>query len=331
MPPWDMAPPPDTAFEKGSHGTHVMDIAAGNGLGTKVPGMAPHADIVFVEVSASDIPWDGPDAVGKSFGDSVQLLEAVRYIFDVAGNRPCVINASLGTNGGPHDGTSLVEQGIDRLLTQATNRAMVIAASNSYSDGIHASGSVQAGRSFDLMWDVPTNDATNNELEIWYAGNDRIGVEIIAPDGTSLLRVDPGQTKSLSSNGRVVLLAVNRLKDPNNDDNMIGLFSNENCRWVHGRFACTVSAFRKDRFMPGSSETMKVNHHLAPLRTTPTRWAPFLADAIPSSSVHMTRIRARPRYRIFRAGDPHVTDARSPRYPLRVMMSWQRTLVRKPV
>jgi hypothetical protein len=221
-------PPLDTALEKGSHGTHVMDIAAGNGLGTKMPGMAPNADIVFVEVSANDIPWNGPEAVGTSFGDSVQLLEAVRYIFDVAGDRPCVINASLGTNGGPHDGTSLVEQGIDRLLTQAQNRAMVIAASNSYSDGIHASGTVRAGHSYDLTWDVPTNDATNNELEVWYDGNDRIRVEIIGPDGTSLLTVDPGQTKSLNSQGRVVLLAANRLNDPNNGDNMIGLFLERN-------------------------------------------------------------------------------------------------------
>ena len=105
---------------------------------------------------------------------------------------------------------------------------MVIAASNSYSDGIHASGTIRAGQSYDLTWDVPTNDATNNELEVWYDGNDRIRVEIIGPDGTSLLTVDPGQTKSLTSQGRVVLLAANRLNDPNNGDNMIGLFLERN-------------------------------------------------------------------------------------------------------
>ncbi len=97
-------PPPDNAFQQGTHGTHVMDIAAGNGHGSGVPGVAPNADIIFVEVAANDIPFSGPNAVGKSFGDSVQLLEAVKFIFEQAGDRACVINASLGTNGGPHDG-----------------------------------------------------------------------------------------------------------------------------------------------------------------------------------------------------------------------------------
>ena len=201
-----------------------MDIAAGNGRGSGVPGVAPNADIIFVEAAANDIPFSGPNAVGKSFGDSVQLLEAVKFIFEQAGDRPCVINASLGTNGGPHDGSTLVEIGIDRLLRQAPNRAMVIAASNSFSDGIHAAGRVAAGGSVDLVWDIPSNDATSNELEIWYQGEDRFGVEVIAPNGETLIRVAPGQTRGLQSQGRMVLLAANRLSDPNNNDNMIGIF-----------------------------------------------------------------------------------------------------------
>ena len=218
-------PPPDTLFEKGSHGTHVMDIAAGNGHGSGVPGVAPNAEIVFVEVASSDIPWSSAAVVGKSFGDSVQLLEALRFIFDFVGDRPCVVNVSLGTNGGPHDGSTLVEQGIDALLTEKPNRAICIAASNSFSDGIHAAGNVAAGGTFDLFWDLPSQDSTSNEFELWYSGNDRLGVEIIAPNGNSLLRVDPGEnSKALKSGNKIVLLAANRLSDPNNGDNMIGIF-----------------------------------------------------------------------------------------------------------
>ena len=186
------------APQSASHGTHVMDIAAGNGRGSGVTGVASNSDIIFVHVAASDVPWDGPDVIGRTFGDSVQLLEAVRFIFDLAGDRPCVVNLSLGTNGGPHDGSSLVEQGLDALVSEQPNRAVVIAASNSFADGIHAAGNVTAGGQTDLQWVVPTGDFTDNELEVWYSQDDEFRLELIAPGGDSLGFV------RLGSNGRLV-------------------------------------------------------------------------------------------------------------------------------
>ncbi len=61
-----------------------MDIAAGNGRGSGAAGVAPAAELMFVQLSTSNLPWDGPDVVGKHFGDSVNLIEAIRYIFDQA-------------------------------------------------------------------------------------------------------------------------------------------------------------------------------------------------------------------------------------------------------
>jgi hypothetical protein len=207
-----------------AHGTHVMDIAAGNGRGTGVPGMAPQADLVFVEVSSSDIAWQGEEVVGQSFGDSVQLLEALTFIFDEAGTTPCAINVSLGTNGGPHDGSTLVEQGIDRLLRQQPNRAVCIAASNSYADGIHAAGTVPQNGTYDLGWNVATSDQTENELELWYAGGSQLAVELIAPSGTSVAMVQPGASGTLMANGAPAVFIANRLDDPNNGDNTIGIY-----------------------------------------------------------------------------------------------------------
>lgn len=215
---------PDASEVDGTHGTHVSDIAAGNGRGSGVPGVAPAAKMIFVDLASDDIPWDGPEAVGKSFGDSVHLLEAVRFIFDEAGTTPCVVNLSLGTNGGPHDGSTLVEQGFDRLLSQQSNRAIVLAASNSFADGIHASGMVPQGGTLDVPWLIPNNDGTSNEMELWYPGADRFTLEVIAPDGTSVAVVAPGQNRTLTFQNRVVMFLANRLNDPNNGDNMIGLF-----------------------------------------------------------------------------------------------------------
>ena len=99
-------------------------IAAGNGRGSGVAGCAPEADLIFVEASSSRLPWNGPQAVGVSFGDSVQLLEAVAYIFERAGDRPCVVNLSLGS---PRRSLA-VEQKIEELALRGI--ACVVAAGN---------------------------------------------------------------------------------------------------------------------------------------------------------------------------------------------------------
>ena len=120
---------------KTAHGTHVMDIATGNGNGTGNPGIAPSADIVFVHFSNGAVEAvlaDGGNAVDKSLGDTTELVEAVDFIFEIAEHCPCAINISLALHGGPHDGTALVEQSIDALVSNKPNRAVVIAAGNSY-------------------------------------------------------------------------------------------------------------------------------------------------------------------------------------------------------
>ena len=218
-------PRPDSPFERGSHGTHVMDIAAGNGRGSGLVGVAPEADLVFVEASANDIAWQGPDVVKNSFGDSVQMLEAIRFIFDLAGDRPCVVNLSLGTNGGPHDGSSLVEQGIDAMVSEKPNRAVVIAASNSQGDGIHTSGQVPAtGVVEDLVWRV--RDQVGGEAEVWFSGAQRLELSLIGPDGTVVLdALQPGNTAEIADEqGKLAVFASSRLAEPNNGDNVLGVY-----------------------------------------------------------------------------------------------------------
>ena len=212
---------------RASHGTHVMDIASGNGSGSRVPGVAPGADLIFVQISASDIPWQGREVVDSNFGGSVQLLEAIQFIFEQAGTRPCVVNLSLGTNGGPHDGTNLVEQGIDAVVTAKPNRAVVIAASNSYNDGIHASGQVTPGGFVDLVWQIGKFDFTHNEMEIWYSKDDQLQLELIDQDEQSIGRLDLGASAEIfSQENELLFFVAHRQEDPNNGDNSIGIFMN---------------------------------------------------------------------------------------------------------
>jgi hypothetical protein len=79
-------PDPVSRRRSGAHGTHVMDIAGGSGgRGEGMGGVAPEADLVFVHLARTT------DVLGKgNLGDSASLLEALDFVFSVAGDRPCV-------------------------------------------------------------------------------------------------------------------------------------------------------------------------------------------------------------------------------------------------
>ncbi|MBD8500089.1 S8 family peptidase [Paenibacillus arenosi] len=198
-----------------SHGTHVMDIAAGNGRNNKSAGVAPNADLIFVEPAY----WDIVKGNLGSFGDSKNLIDAVKFIFVQAGNQPCVVNISLGTNGGPHDGTSLVEQALDGLVMERHNRAIVIAAGNSYNDNIHATGIVQQNRYVDLHWKIPLGDTTLNEMEIWYQGEDKFRIEVLTQNNEVICSVGLGENYF---NGQIF---VTQTRNEDNGDNVVMIFN----------------------------------------------------------------------------------------------------------
>ena len=96
--------------ESFGHGTHVTGIAAGN------EGMAPGADIIFVNDDGSDAGF----------------VDAIRFIRDYAKNagKPCVINISSGYSLNGHAGTDYFAQMADNLLAGTTQFAIVAAAGN---------------------------------------------------------------------------------------------------------------------------------------------------------------------------------------------------------
>lgn len=140
------------------HGSHVLDIAAGNGRGSRICGVAPDAELIFADVQ---------DALGGDDG-TVEVMHAASSIFDLARGRPCVINVSLGLNRGPHDGTSKIEYFLDCLAREKKNRAIVVAAGNRYAKNLHARAALEK------VGDRVTLEINKNEdgvldLEAWYA------------------------------------------------------------------------------------------------------------------------------------------------------------------
>lgn len=106
-----------TDFAGTSHGTHTTGTAAGSWRGNGWHGVAPEADIV-----ACGIPSDQLT--------DVNIANALIYIFDYADRAglPCVINLSIGSNGGPNDGSSFLCHTFESLT--GPGRICVVSSGN---------------------------------------------------------------------------------------------------------------------------------------------------------------------------------------------------------
>ncbi|GAB3102670.1 S8 family serine peptidase [Lysobacter terrae] len=201
----------------GAHGTHVLSIAAGNGRSGGPLGIAPDADLVFVHLGSAGWEKAGP------LGDSSNLLEALHFLVAQAGDRPLVVNMSIGRHAGPHDGTTLVEQAIDWLVRARPGTAVVQSAGNYFSRNVHSAGQLMNGESDQLGFEVFVGDTTPNELEVWYPGRDIFSVAVIAPNGRTLADIRQGDKASLEIDGKRIG-TLYTARDPNNDDHHIHLF-----------------------------------------------------------------------------------------------------------
>lgn len=204
--------------EAGSHGTHVLDIAAGNGAISGPVGVAPEVDLVFVHLDTH-----GTSGLAN-LGDSITILEAVDFILRVATNRPCVINMSVGRIGGPHDGLTLVEQGLDAAVTAGSGRAIVQSTGNYYNQRTHTSGLLLPNERHDLTFFVDAADRTPNEIEVWYPGRDEFTLELTSPNSDIHRRVILGENVAVHVDGREILQIYHRADDPNNHDHHIDIF-----------------------------------------------------------------------------------------------------------
>jgi subtilisin family serine protease len=233
---------PQSQMIASSHATHVTSIAGGN------LGVCPQALLAGVLVS---LPAEDQDR-RRSFYDSTRLAHAVEYLLSLgrAHGLPVSINISLGTNGHAHDASSATSRWIDYALA-TPGRSVCVAAGNAGQQApanpgdwgfvlgrIHTSGQlVQDGEPHSLEWVVVGDgiaDVSENELEIWYSPQDRLAVEVKAPDGDWIGPFLAGEylENHLLDNGTVLSLYHEPYAPPNG----------------HHYLACYLSPF----FSPGN-------------------------------------------------------------------------------
>jgi len=152
------------------HGTHVMDLAAGEEPGDLDADAPRH---IWVQFPGRD-NW-GASPLG------VHVIDGLRYIVhraDVVSMQrwggpalaPIVVNLPHANLGGPHDGRALVEAAMEELITlrsEVRTLDIVLPAGNNHLSRCHAHFDLAPSASQALEWRVLPDDATPNFLEIW--------------------------------------------------------------------------------------------------------------------------------------------------------------------
>ena len=117
------------AYDETGHGTHVAGIAcAGGNINKDLYGVAPKSSIMMVKCTRG------------RYAISTNIMKGLRFLIDKALelNKPLVVNISLSTNDGAHNGTSLLEQYIATI--SALERITIVIAAGNEGDAAHHIG-----------------------------------------------------------------------------------------------------------------------------------------------------------------------------------------------
>ena len=153
--------------ESVGHGTAVTGICAGNGLANgRNKGMAPEAEIIFIETNFNLPNW------------TLTVADACDYVFKVADslNKPAVINLSVGSYLGSHDGKDPAGELMEQLVNEKKGRIIIGAAGNSGNNAPYHARQTMTVADTNFIWfeNNPAGALGNNSVffDLWSNVND---------------------------------------------------------------------------------------------------------------------------------------------------------------
>ena len=193
-----------------THGTHVLDLAAGE-------------DPATADSSRPIIAVDMPDAAIADPAGSTLTAHAewgLMYILAAAEamrrpgeTLPIVVNISYGPHEGPHDGSSILETSIDSMVkltsTSCTPMTVVLPAGNFRQARIHASFPLAPTQSKTLTWRLQPSGLTPSFMEIWLPAlpGAQVQVTLRSPLGDSVTASPTQLSDVLPSSGPPAMAA----------------------------------------------------------------------------------------------------------------------------
>lgn len=150
-----------TSTDSHSHGTTVAGYGSGNAFANgRMKGMAPESDIIIVESNFGAPNW------------TLTIADACDYIFKVADSlgKPAIVNLSLGTYFGSHDGNDPAAEAMEAMLDAQSGRIIVAAAGNSGLSGKnHVHNVVTSDTSFVWFKNNPSGNFGANTIyfDLW--------------------------------------------------------------------------------------------------------------------------------------------------------------------
>lgn len=152
------------------HGTHVAGIAcAGGNINSEYYGVAPKSSIAMVKVTRGN------------FAISTDTMKGLKFLVDKSKElkMPLVVNISLSTNNGAHNGSSLLEQYINTV--SALERVTICIAVGNEGDASHHVGGILT-KTEDIGFNI-AKDEVSVILNIYKSLLPDITVELISSTG----------------------------------------------------------------------------------------------------------------------------------------------------
>lgn len=179
------------SYDLVGHGTHVAGIAcAGGRIDPMYYGVAPKSSIMMVKTARGN------------FALATQVMKGLKFLIDKAKdlNMPLVVNVSLSTNDGAHNGSSLLEQYIDTIAR--SERVTIAIASGNEGDAAHHIGGRLLKENV-IRFNV-ASDETAVVINLYKSVLPEVSIELITPNSVSTgeILVQEGYKEGVISGNR---------------------------------------------------------------------------------------------------------------------------------